>query len=71
MPLPGIFWLAISSVLALVVAIGVAASPRSARREAALWGLLAALMWPALLISMAVDALAALVTRLAKRFTRR
>jgi hypothetical protein len=48
-------YLGISSVLALVVAIGVAAAPQGSRVELATWGAAGALFWWILLAALVVE----------------
>ncbi len=64
-------YIGISTALAAIFAIGVAAAPRGSRAELAAWGAVIALLWFGFLIALAVDSLVTAVTRLAMRLKRR
>ncbi len=66
-----IFYLAISTALALLFAIGVVAAPKGQWIELATWGGVIAALWFFFLVALLVDVTITRVARLAMRFTGR
>jgi hypothetical protein len=66
-----IFYLTISTGLAFIVAICVAAAPKGQRVELAKLGGIIASLWFIFLVALLVDVIITRVTRLARRVTRR
>lgn len=64
-------YIGISTALAVIFAVGVAAAPRGSRAELATWGAVIASLWFAFLVALAIDTLVTAVTRLALRLKRR
>lgn len=67
----GIIYLAISTALAFIVAIFVAAAPKEQRVELAKLGGIIASLWFVFLVALLVDVIITRVTRLAKLLTSR
>lgn len=63
----GYFYLGFSAALTFIFAGVVASAPKVERIGAAAWAALIAVFWPALAVALAIDAIIARGTRLARR----